>query len=189
MKLNNNEKVVFRPMTQEDSAQVMEWRMHPDITRYMNTDPKLTLETQIKWFNAKKQNPDNYLFIIEVDDLPVGVFTILDLDKVNSRCSSGLYIGVKEKRSLELAMRIEWNIYDFVFEQLGLNKTFAEIFSANKGLIRLKKMCGSEVEGVLKQHIYKNNQYHDITVMGMYAQKWEEIKKQYIYEKIEFIQA
>lgn len=187
MEIKNAQKVAFRPMTEEDLAQVMQWRMQPDITKYMNTDPNLNLEEQYRWFYKKKKNTDNYLFIIEVDDLPVGVFTILDLDRVNSRCSSGLYIAVKEKRSLELAMRIEWNIYDFIFEHLKLNKTYAEIFSENKGVIRLKQMCGSEIEGVLKQHIYKNEVFHDITVMGINHEKWRKIKSSTSYTPIQFI--
>ncbi|MBP3889425.1 MAG: UDP-4-amino-4,6-dideoxy-N-acetyl-beta-L-altrosamine N-acetyltransferase [Cellulosilyticum sp.] len=186
MEVKNTQDVIFRPMRESDLAQVMEWRMQPDITKYMSTDPKLTLEGQYKWFYKQKENPNNYLFIIEVDQLPVGVFTILDLDEVNSRCSSGLYIAVKEKRSLELAMRIEWGIYEFIFGTLKLNKTYAEIFSDNRGVIRLKKMCGSEIEGELKQHIYKNGVYYDITVMGMYADKWREIKKGYKYKEIKF---
>lgn len=187
MEVKNTQKVVFRPMREEDLSQVIEWRMQPDITKYMNTDPKLTLEGQIKWFYKKKENPDNYLFIIEVDDLPVGVFTILDLDRVNKRCSSGLYIAKKEKRSLALAMRIEYNIYDFVFNTLKLNKTYAEIFSENKGIIRLKQMCGSEIEGVLKQHVYKQEKFHDITVMAINCEKWQEVKLSKVYLPIQFI--
>lgn len=186
MEVKNTQKVVFRTMREEDLAQVMEWRMQPDITRYMNTDPKLTLEGQYQWFYKKKENPNNYLFIIEVDDLPVGVFTILDLDQVNSRCSSGLYIAVKEKRSLELAMRIEWGIYEFIFETLKLNKTYAEIFSENRGVIRLKKMCGSEIEGILKQHIYKNGVFHDITIMGINKNRWADLKETISYMPIQF---
>lgn len=187
MEIKNTQKVIFRSMREEDLAQVMTWRMQPDITKYMNTDPKLTLEGQIKWFYKQKQNPDNYLFIIEIDDYPVGVFTILDIDKVNKRCSSGLYIAVKGKRSLELAMRIECNIYDFIFNELKLNKTYAEIFSENKGVIRLKQMCGSEIEGVLRQHIYKNGVFHDITVVGINCEKWSKIKVSISYTPIQFI--
>lgn len=184
-KLTSN--AVCRPMRVEDSEMVMNWRMLPEITKYMITDPKLTLEGQIRWFRKQKENPDNYLWIIEIDGVPSGVLTILDVDKINRRCSAGLYIAVKEKRSLDFIMQLEWSIYDFVFGQLGLNRYFAEIFSLNKELIRIRQMCGSEIEGVLKQHIYKNNEFYDITIMGILKDKWNEIKERYNYEPVELI--
>lgn len=180
------QKVSCRAMREEDSEMVRNWRMLPDITRFMNTDPVITLEGQIKWFHKQKENPDNFLWIIEVDDVPAGVLTILDWDRQNQRCSSGLYMAVKEKRSLELAMQLEWSLYDFVFDQLKVNKTFAEIFALNKGLIRLKKMCGSEVEGVLKQHVYKNGEFYDIVIMAIDKNTWKEKKVNCKYEQIEF---
>ena len=36
--------VALRKINEEDLEQIMRWRMDPEITRYMNTDPKLTLE-------------------------------------------------------------------------------------------------------------------------------------------------
>lgn len=40
--------VTLRKVTEGDLEQIMRWRMDPEITRYMNTDPKLTLEGQKK---------------------------------------------------------------------------------------------------------------------------------------------
>ena len=37
---------LFRPIREEELQMVMEWRMRPDITKFMYTDPQLTLETQ-----------------------------------------------------------------------------------------------------------------------------------------------
>ena len=48
-------------------------------------------------------------------------------------------------------------------------------------------MCGSEVEGILKQHIYKGGEYHDIIIMGMYESRWKEMKKECKYTDIEFL--
>ena len=50
--------VTLRKVTEGDLEQIMRWRMDPEITRYMNTDPKLTLEGQKKWFAKVQQDPD-----------------------------------------------------------------------------------------------------------------------------------
>ena len=59
--------VTLRKVTEGDLEQIMRWRMDPEITRYMNTDPKLTLEGQKKWFAKVQQDPDVSYWIIEID--------------------------------------------------------------------------------------------------------------------------
>ena len=39
----------LRTIRDDDLEMIMNWRMRPDITKYMNTNPKLTLEGQRKW--------------------------------------------------------------------------------------------------------------------------------------------
>lgn len=178
--------VYLRPIQENDLEMVMNWRMLPEITEYMYTDPVLTLEGQKNWFEKLSEDSTNKVFIIVVDDVPAGVLNVCDIDYVNKRCSWGYYIAVKEKRSLYLAMALEWNLYDFVFETLGLHKLEGEIFSFNKAVLRIHQMCGSEIEGVRKEHIYKNGKFYDITVTGILKEHWLDIRDKRDYEKIEF---
>ena len=41
--------VTLRAIQESDLENIMRWRMAEDITKYMNTNPKLTLEGQKKW--------------------------------------------------------------------------------------------------------------------------------------------
>ena len=177
---------IFRPIKEEELQMIMEWRMRPDITKFMYTDPQLTLEMQRKWFHSLKGRKDMFSFMIEVDGIPSGILNITDIDYKNHRCSWGYYMAVKEKRSLPLAMAIEWNLYDYVFDELGMHKLEGEIFSFNKAVLRIHQMCGSEIEGELKDHIYKNGQFCDVTVTGILKEQWEVIKKNRNYEKRQF---
>lgn len=177
---------ILRPIQENELEMIMNWRMMPEITKFMYTDPQLTLEAQKNWFYSLQKRNDIIVFMIEVDKTPCGILNITDIDFTNKRCSWGYYIAVKEKRSLPLAMSLEWNLYDYVFDVLGLNKLEGEIFSFNKAVLRIHQMCGSEIEGVLKQHIYKNNQFYDVTVTGILKEQWYKIRKKYSYEPIEF---
>lgn len=178
---------VLRPICENELEMIMNWRMLPEITKYMYTDPKLTMEHQLKWFHSLKNRNDILAFMIEVDNIPSGILNITDIDDVNKHCSWGYYMAVKEKRSLPLAMALEWNLYDYVFDVLKMNKLEGEIFSFNKGVLRIHQMCGSSIEGVLKQHIYKNGTFYDVTITGILKETWYTIKSKYQYEKIPFI--
>lgn len=180
--LINNVRI--RPIRAEELELVMEWRMRPDITKYMYTDPLLTPEGQKRWFLEQRDRTDQYSLIVEVDGIPCGVLSITDIDRKNSRCSWGIYIAVKEKRSLELMLALEWNVYDFVFYELGLSKVWGEVFSFNKAVIRMHQMCGSRIEGTLRKHILKNGEFYDVTLVGICRDEWETIQKKYPYGKI-----
>lgn len=179
-------KAVCRKMIESDLEMVMNWRMMPDITKFMYSDPKLTLEGQKKWFHTIKEQNDKYLWIIEVDEVPVGCMMILEIDYINKRCNPGYYIAVKEKRSIELALRLEWSLFDFIFSKLNFNKFVSEVFSFNKGVIRLHQLCGCTIEGTLKEHIMKNGEFYDVTLLRLTKEEWEGKKSKFKYEPIKF---
>lgn len=179
------DKVVWRQIREDELEMVMNWRMMPEITRYMYTDPKLTMEQQRAWYQKSKTDKNNETFMVEVNGVPAGILNITDIDDKNKRCSWGYYVAVKELRSLELAMMLEWNVYDYAFYHLDLNKVAGEIFSFNKAVLRIHRMCGSVVEGELKEHIYKNDKFYDVTVTGITRNQWEMIKEKFDYDVVE----
>lgn len=46
-------------------------------------------------------------------------------------------------------------MYDYVFNTLKLNKLCCEVFEFNRKVIEIHKKFGTEIEGILKQHICK----------------------------------
>lgn len=178
---------ILRPIKENELEMIMNWRMLPEITQYMYTDPKLTIEDQRDWFYSLNKRNDIIPFMIEVDKIPCGILNITNIDYINKRCSWGYYMAIKEKRSLQLAMALEWNLYDYVFDVLGMHKLEGEIFSFNKAVLRIHQMCGSEIEGVLKDHIYKNGEFYDVTVTGILKEKWQELRSKFQYNAIPFL--
>lgn len=179
-------ELVGRPIKEDELEMIMKWRMLPEITRYMYTDPQLTIKAQSEWYRANQEDDLTQIFMIEVNQVPIGVLNIYNIDRKNLKCEWGYYIAVKEMRSLELALALEWNVYDYVFEELRLSKLQGEVFSFNKAVIRIHKMCGSEVEDELKGHIYKNGELLDVTRFIINKEKWHTIKGKYKYKRMEF---
>lgn len=179
-------KVRMELLREEHLPQVMMWRMRPDITRYMNTDPKLTLESQKKWFEKISSDSSQRNWIIYVDDTASGFINVVNIDVQNRRCNWGYYIANLEVRSLKLAMYLEWNLYDYVFKTLKLNKLCNETFVLNEQVIQLHKLCGGKEDGIMRQHIYKNGKYYDISIGSILADEWFEKQKKIQYEHFIF---
>lgn len=179
-------KVCMKRLAEEHLEMVMNWRMLPHVTKYLNTDPKLTIEGQRKWFNRVKEDDAQLIWVIYVDEVPAGVIQLMDIDRVNGKCSWGYYIAEVECRSLKLAMYLEWNLYDYVFDTVGLQKLCNETFVLNKEVIKLHTLCGSHEDAVLANEVCKNGQYFDVSVGSISADEWAEIKSKHKYDKYEF---
>ena len=178
--------VIMTRLLEEDLPKVMDWRMRSYVTEFMNTDPMLTLDGQRVWYSKIKEREDQIHWIIRYDGIPIGLINVFDIDRQNSRCSWGYYIAEREYRSLQLAIYLEWSLYDYVFNILKLHKLCNETWVENQQVIKLHQMCGGKQDGIMRQHICKNGSYHDVSIGSILAEEWFEKRKNTKYERFTF---
>ena len=175
----------LRKMKEEDIYKVMEWRMFPEVTKYMYTDVQLTRESQKAWYERISKSTEYLYWIIEFDGIDIGVINLCDIDQSNKRCFWGYYIADTSFRGKGIARNLECNIYDYVFFKLGMNKLCGEVFEDNKMVIQIHQKFGSKIEGTFIAHIYKNGEYRNIVRIAILKEDWQAIKDGYEYDKIE----
>ena len=175
-----------RPIEEKDLEDIMRWRMDPEITKYMNTNPKLTLEGQKKWFAAISSNSDVKYWVIEVDGQGAGVINLTGLNREDGVLGWAYYVGEKKLRSMKLALALEMSLYDYIFDELHKKSLIGDIFTLNKGVIQLHLLCGSKIVEEKKHHVCKEDFWYDVTFMEMTAEHWNEIRDSKKYEKIKF---
>lgn len=168
----------------ENLDKIVLWRNSPEVSTYMYTSPKLTLEDQKKWFEKISENYTVSYWLIFVDGIEVGVLNLYDIDNINKRCFWAYYIGDTSVRGKGIARHLECNIYDYVFFELGLNKLCCEVLEFNDAVVQIHKKFGSELEGVFKQHIYKEGKFLNVVRMAILKEKWNTIRSQYEYKSI-----
>lgn len=178
--------IILRGLDERDLEKVMRWRMKPEITRYMYTDPDLNMKKQKKWFR-KVSSDDSYRYwVIQVDNVDIGVMYLTNIDFENRKCSWGYYIANDSFRGRGLARALEYSLYEYVFEEMNFNKLWCEVLKQNEKVIKIHQKYGSEIEGELKQHIYKNGEFHDVVRMAITKDKWDRIKNNSEYEEAQF---
>lgn len=178
--------VRLREINEGDLEQLMIWRTSPEITKFMKTDPKLTIESQREWFTRIRADEKKKHWMIEVDERRVGLICLEDIDWKAGTTSWGYYIGEKQARSFQLALALEMSLYDYVFDVLDFVSIHNEVFSLNEGVIRIHQACGCEIECVRKDAVEKNEKKYDITRMNLTREKWYGIRDQKKYTKIDF---
>lgn len=179
------ERKSFRKIKESDLEMIMNWRMRPDITRFMYTDPKLTMEDQKKWFNKISRENDTFYWLFEVDGIAVGLVSLVDWDKDNSIIHAGGYIAEKKGRTLQNIIDMNMNLYDFAFNELRVNKAALEIMNNNMSQVQWMKRIGATLEGVSRQAIKKNGEYYDLYLLSFLKEEWDAIQKKNKYTVIE----
>ena len=178
--------VTLREIKESDLENIMSWRMDPDITRYMNTDPKLTPEGQKKWLASINGNPDVRYWMILIDGQEAGVINLTGLTREDGILGWAYYIGVKKLRGLKTALSLEMSLYDHIFYSLDKNALISDVFTLNKGVIQLHLLCGCEITDEKKSHITKGGQAYDVTFLRMTKERWQQIRTTKKYDHISY---
>ncbi len=178
--------VSLRRIQESDLENIMRWRMDEDITRYMNTNPKLTLEGQKKWLATVRENPDVSYWMIMVDGQDAGVINLTGLTNPTGDLGWAYYMGEKKLRSIKTALALEMSMYDYIFDVLQKNALYSDVFTLNKGVIQLHLLCGCEIVEEKRNHVCKEGIFYDVTFMRMTKERWLEIRDAKKYEKIQF---
>lgn len=178
--------VTLRDIRKSDLENIMRWRMDEEITRYMNTNPRLTMEGQRRWFQTIRENEDVKYWLIEVEGIPAGVINLTGLTNPAGDLGWAYYMGEKRLRGIKTALSLEMSMYDYVFDCLHKQAVYSDVFTLNQGVIALHKICGCEIVEEKKNHVCKKGVYYDVTFMRMTAERWREVRNDKKYEKIYF---
>ena len=167
----NTQRLFLRQITQEDNKSLSdvlsdeaacEYLTHnavhdtAAIKRMITGMQRFFDEKQrIRWGIAQKQ--DNSL---------IGHCGFFDIDRSNccaeiSYClKSGLWGQGIMTEALDGMLK-------FGFEEYGLNRIVAKVMKGNVGSIKVLQKLGFVQEGLLRESLYKNGQYHDLMVFSI----------------------
>lgn len=167
-------KIRFRVIQSVDLEKIMRWRMLPEVTLYMYTNPQLTLDDQMIWYESIKGDQTKKYWIVNVDNEDVGLVGLYNIDTIHRRCEWGYYLGSEAVRGKGIARAVELSLHHYVFELLNMNKLCSEVFAWNDFVISIHQKYGSSIEGKRRCHIHKNGEFHDIVEMAILKKDWEE---------------
>lgn len=176
----------LRKITEDDLERIMNWRMSETVTRYMNTNPRLTIEGQKKWLASLDENDKVKYWMIEVDGTPAGLVNLADINWAEGNSSWGYYIGEETLRSLKLAISLEMSLYDYVFDVLGFSEIHNEVFKQNEGVWKLHAACGCRIVKVVGGEVEKEGVAYDIVHMSLTKDEWYALRDKKKYEKINY---
>jgi len=124
---------------------VRNWRNDSLIASFMEYQEYITREGQQQWYETL-QNIENYYFIIETNNVQIGLIHLNKVDEISKTAHVGLFIGEKKYRGTGLALAASVLILSFAFETLDLDKVFAKVNNENKEVIEYNQLLGFAYE-------------------------------------------
>lgn len=107
-----------------------------------------------------------YAITLKVTGELVGAISLFSIRAAFDRAEMGYWIGVPY-----------WNhgycseaakaLIRYAFDEIGLNRVFAEHMVRNPGSGRVMQKAGLSYEGTLRQHVKKGDRYEDLAVYGI----------------------
>lgn len=170
-------RIKLRALTKSDLEKTLEWHNQEDILNYYSKLPfPVNRELEEKWF--EKILTSNFpvtvfgIEIIEQLEL-IGITVLSDIDLINRSAEFGIFIGEKKQRGKGYAIEATQETLSFGFYKLGLNRIFVRVLEDNKTTIKLNNSIGFIREGILRQNVFKNNEYKSSIIMSILKSEYQ----------------
>jgi len=159
--MNRGELVYLQAIEREDLKLLMKWRNLESFKKHFREYREINLEMQEDWYQKNVINdPSTLMFSIKriLDDELLGCCGLCYINWVHRHADLSLYIGYQEeyidtkgyaKESCNL-------LFEYGFNQLGLNKIWTEIYEFDHKKKYLYDQLGFQLDGVLRnQYFYE----------------------------------
>lgn len=154
-------KIYLTTVEQEDLEQLRYWRNLPNFRKHFREYREISRTMQQNWFEHVV-NGDNatIMFSIRMNDTDelLGCCGLCYINWVHRHSDLSLYIGkdqvyIDNEGIAEESCKL---LFDYGFEELGLNKIWTELYEFDEKKIELYKKFGFHEDGFLrKQYFYE----------------------------------
>jgi diamine N-acetyltransferase len=168
----------LRELTESDAEITFNWRMS-ERARFLSGSPG-TIENQKAWINSRPLNEFNFIILENLSQQPVGMLSLINIDKINLNAESSRFlIGDEERcKGLPIAAESMLLLYKFAFEVLNLHRVYGYISAENLQMIKWQRYMGMKHEGIWRSHINAGNgSFVDAHLFGINKVEFESIAR------------
>ncbi|MGD9727470.1 MAG: UDP-4-amino-4,6-dideoxy-N-acetyl-beta-L-altrosamine N-acetyltransferase [Hyphomicrobiaceae bacterium] len=170
-------KIAYRRIQEADLPQLLVWRNDPDVARHMYTDHTITPEEHAAWFARIQQNPTASYWIILLDDLPVGLANVVDIDFDTKGATWAFYLADASTRGKGVGLFTEYCVLECTFGYWGLDVLRCEVLETNPDVCAMHESVGFARTGRLTARVTKAGRAIDAITYAMTNKEWREVHK------------
>lgn len=175
------DKVYICAIEKEDLNQLMIWRNKESYKKHFREYRDINSDMQEKWYETKVLNdPNTIMFSIRrvEDNELLGCCGLCYINWIHKYADLSLYIGwnetyIDEEGYAEESCKL---LFDYGFNQIGLNKIWTEIYEFDTKKKKLYDGMGFSVDGILRENYFYDGQWWNSYVLSLLSKEYN-IKK------------
>ena len=132
--------------------------------------PDYSLKDIISWIKFHRNAKNETLFVIKdlTKNRLIGHVGLYNIDHISKKAEFGILIADNDSHGKGYGNLCLNHMMDIAFNKLELNKVTLSLLYENVSAYKLYKKNNFEIEGVLKNDIYKNGKYYDVLLMAKF---------------------
>ena len=140
----------------------LDWYKSKEVTKYSDNQYRnFSIDYQINYVESCLNNQDVELYGIFNNNLHIGNICISGLKSFHSRAEISYVIGDTNYWGKGIASKAVELIINLAEEKYSLHKLFAGVSSMNIASQKVLIKTGFSLEGIRKDHLFYNKQWHD----------------------------
>ena len=165
----NGKLVSLIPISLEDTDLIVRWRNNPNVQHNFVFRETFTNEMHINWMNNMVVTGKVVQFIIQDNETKkkIGSVYLRDIDSIFKSAEYGIFIGEDDFRGRGVGSEAAKLIVDYAFKRMKLHRVFLRVFKNNTAAVMSYKKAGFEVEGIARDMVFLDDEYHDMIFMSM----------------------
>lgn len=175
MKMIETERLLLRPLHIDDSEIIETLAGDYEVAKTTLTIPHPYPAGSAIHFiegvlEAEKQGRSVFAITLKETKIFIGIMGI-NVTQAHRRGELAYWVG-KPFWGQGYGTEAAGAVMSFGFEQLMLNKIFAQAFTSNPGSWRIMEKIGLKYEGTLKQHFARADEFFDVAQYGLLKEEY-----------------
>ncbi|WP_430534037.1 GNAT family protein [Listeria rocourtiae] len=167
----------IRPIRRADVQGMHAWELDKDIAMTSGITKPRSLEVFQTMYEKYflKVNQSLLLYSIILDERVIGRAELGLIDRENGNAAFGIVIGEQSSWGKGYGKEAIIELLGVAFNELHLHKVYCEVYAFNQRSLNMMDSLGFHRDGVLRDHEFFHDAYHDLVVFSMLATEFKEI--------------
>ena len=156
--------LIARPISFEDTPDIVRWRNQPEVKRYFIYQKPFTIESHNEWMKNSVITGKVKQFIVETmpNQLSIGSVYLRDINMAERTAEYGVFIGEKTAIHHGYGTKMVKWITEYAKEELHLNYIIGRIYADNIASLSAAKRAGFKETKKIYKYVQIDGVWKDI---------------------------
>ena len=171
--------IYLSPVETEDVELYLAWLNDRQVTKFLTMRRPIARAAERKMLERIATNKTDIVLGIRLkeNDELIGGAGLHSINPIDRSATFGIFIGEKSKWSKGYGAEATRLMVGYGFNALNLNRIELDVMSYNPRGVRCYENVGFKKEGVMRQAVFNDGEYHDIIRMAILREEWEDAKR------------